>query len=164
VHIVIDAQPDPALWRSAFRDVLRGPMRRIRVMGGFLAALGLLLFAVSIGDHDDAWPAGLAVIAVGLIFALLLPARSVQGSLRRLPVALQQPQRIELTDRTVKLVSPLMSTEYAWAAFAQIREIPGVLMLMVGKYQVLPVPIGGLSPQELAQLREFVANQAFIRR
>jgi hypothetical protein len=45
-----------------------------------------------------------------------------------------------------------------------MQEIPGILLLMLSRNQVLPVPIGGLPPEQLAQLREFVANREFVRR
>jgi len=61
-------------------------------------------------------------------------------------------------------MSPLVSTEYAWAAFVKIQEIPGILMLMLSRNQVFPVPIGGVPPEQLAQLREFVANREFVVR
>lgn len=60
-------------------------------------------------------------------------------------------------------MSPLVSTEYAWAAFVKLQEVPNILLLMLSRNQVLPVPIGGLPPEQLAQLREFVANREFVR-
>jgi hypothetical protein len=163
VHIVIDVPPDPTRWRAAFRHVLRAPMRRVRVLGGVLILLGLVLILLRSDNFTVVWLSA-TVIAMGLAYALLLPARAIRRSLRRLPLTLQQPQHIELTDRSLRLTSPLVSSEYAWAAFVRTELVPGYLMLMVGKYQVMPVPVDGLTPAELDQLREFVANQAFIRR
>ncbi len=161
MHIVIDTQPDPALWRAAFRQVLRGPMRRVRIMGAILVVIGVLL---SLGSGGDApvVGAGIGVAVVGVLYALFLPARAVQLSLRRMPPSLQQPLRIELTDQYVEVTSPLIFTRYAWGAFIQIQEIPGVLLLMLSKHQTLPVPLGGVHPEELARLRTFVANRQFV--
>jgi hypothetical protein len=164
VHIVIDAQPDPALWRATFRHLLRPGLLRLRVIGGVLALFGVLVILLAAAGSDGIWPLGVLLIAMGLAYALLVPARALRASLRRLPPMLQQPQRIELTDRSVRMASPLVSSEYAWAAFVRTQEIQGVLLLMIAKNQVFPVPIGGLPPFELAQLREFLANREFIQR
>jgi hypothetical protein len=163
VHIVIDTQSDPERWRAVFRHMLRRGILRLRLVGGVLMLLGLVVVAIDVGTPADFWPLGALLIGLGLGYALVLPGKALRASLRRLPPALQQPQRIELTDRSVQMISPLVSIEYAWAAFVRIEEIPGVLLLMVARNQVLPVPIGGLAPHELAQLREFVANREFVR-
>jgi uncharacterized protein YjeT (DUF2065 family) len=164
MHIVIDTQPDPALWRAAFRHVLRRPMRRVRAFGAFFVLCGVVIIVLSAATEDALWVVGLFLLVIGVLYALLLPGRAAQTSLRRMAPALQQPQRIELTDQSVRVMSPLMSTEYAWAAFVKMQEIPGILLLMLSRNQVLPVPIGGLPPEQLAQLREFVANREFVRR
>jgi hypothetical protein len=163
VHIVIDAPPDLAVWRASFRQLLRGPVRRIRIVGIVLVLLGLVC-ALTDDGSGGLLLLGVLLVVLGLLYAVLIPVRSMRLSLRRIPPALQQPKRIELTEQSVKVTSPLILTEYAWAAFVRIQEIPGVLMLMPGRYQVVPVPIGGLAPHELAQLREFVANREFVRR
>jgi uncharacterized protein YjeT (DUF2065 family) len=163
VHIVIDAQPDPALWRRAFRELLRRPIRRVRVVGAVFVLLGVL-FAVVDDGSGGLLLIGIVLIVLGLVYAVLTPIRAVRASLRRMPPALQQPRHIELTDRSVRIALPLMSSEYAWAAFVELKEIPGMLMLMPARHQVVPVPLGGLTPYELAQLREFVANRQFVQR
>ena len=164
MHIVIDTQPDPALWRAAFRHVLRRPMRRVRAFGALFILCGAAIIVLSAAAEDTLWVVGLFLLGIGIAYALLLPARAGKASLRRMPPALQQPQRIELTDQSVRVMSPLVSTEYAWAAFVKVQEIPGILMLMLSRNQVFPVPIGGVPPEQLAQLREFVANREFVVR
>jgi uncharacterized protein YjeT (DUF2065 family) len=161
VHIVIDTPPDPALWRAAFRQVLRRPMRRVRILGALLAVLGVLLVLISDGDFAPI-VFGLALVVIGLLYSLFLPFRALQLSLRRMPPSLQQPLRFEVTDQYVEVTSPLIFTRYAWGAFVSIQEIPGVLLLMVSKHQTLPVPLGGVHPEELARLRDFVANRQFV--
>jgi hypothetical protein len=163
VHIIVDTQPDPALWRAAFRQVLRRTMRRVRILGAIFAVLGLLLAAVS-GDNSTLLGAGVGLVVVGVLYVLYLPVRALQLSMRRLPPALQQPLRFELTEQHVEVTSPLIFTRYAWGAFVSIQEAPGLLMLMLSRNQTLPVPLGGLPPEELARLRDFVANRQFVLR
>jgi hypothetical protein len=55
-----------------------------------------------------------------------------------------------------------MSSQTAWAAFTRIDEIPGQLLLRIGRRQVISVPITDVHPAQLAELREFVANRNFI--
>jgi drug/metabolite transporter (DMT)-like permease len=167
MHIIVDTQPDPALWRAAFRQVLRKSMRRVRILGAILAAIGLLLVLLAAATGgDDAAPLifGIFLIVLGALYALYLPVRALQLSVRRLPPALQQPLRIELTEQYVEVTSPLIFTRYAWGAFVRIQEAPGLLMLMLSRNQTLPVPLGGLPPEDLARLRYFVANRQFVLR
>ena len=163
MHIIVDTQPDPALWRAAFRQVLRKSMRRVRVFGAIFAVLGVLLAVVS-GDDSTLLGAGIGLVVVGALYAFYLPARALQVSMRRMPPALQQPLRIELTEQYVEVTSPLIFTRYAWGAFVRIQEAPGLLMLMLSRNQTLPVPLGGLPPEDLARLRNFVANRQFVLR
>ena len=162
MNVVVDAPPDPARWRAAFRHVLKKPVRKVRILGTALVLLGLLVLAVSGGEFTGI-VFGTGIVAIGLIYAVLAPARSVTVSLKRLPMALNQPQRIELTDRSVRISSPLMTAEYAWAAVERAELAPGYLLLMFGRYQVMPVPLDGLTPPELAELGEFTANLNYVR-
>jgi drug/metabolite transporter (DMT)-like permease len=167
MHIIVDTQPDPALWRAAFRQVLRKSMRRVRILGAILAALGVLLVLLAVatdGDDAAALILGIFLVVLGALYVLYLPVRALQLSLRRMPPALQQPQRFELTEQYVEVTSPLIFTRYAWGAFVRIQEAPGLLMLMLSRNQTLPVPLGGLPPEDLARLRNFVANRQFVLR
>ncbi len=163
MHIVIDAQPEPAVWRAAFRELLRRPVRRLRIVGAVFALAGLLLIVADNGS-GSLLLLGTLLLVLGLLYAIFIPMRSLRASMARLSPAAQQPKRIELTEQSVKVTSPLVFSEYAWAAFTQLKEVPGVLMLMPARNQVVPVPLGGLNPAELAQLREFVANRQFAHR
>jgi hypothetical protein len=159
LHIIIDAEPDLDRYAVAFRYVLRDLYRKVRILGAILAVLGVAVLALG----TDAWPVGVGLLVVGALNVVYVPRKSIQTSIRALPLVLRQPQRIEIGDPGVRILSPLMSTEYAWAAFENTREIPGQLLLMLGKRQVLPVPITTVPPQQLAELREFLANRAFVR-
>jgi hypothetical protein len=167
VHIIVDTQPDPALWRAAFRQVLRPTMRRVRILGAILAVLGVLVLLLAASTDGDPVPlvgCGVFLVVLGVLYALYLPVRALQLSMRRMPPALQQPLRFELTEQYVEVTSPLIFTRYAWGAFVRIQEAPGLLMLMLSKNQTLPVPLGGLPPEDLARLRDFVANRQFVLR
>ncbi len=157
VHIVIDAT-DPERYRTAFRYVLRPVRLRLAVLGGLLVVLG----GVEIALSTDGWPLGVVLVAMGLAFGLLLPLRLVGASMRALNPIAAGPTRFELTDQWVGSVSPLMSGQISWAAYSRIDEIPGQLLLRVGRRQITAVPTGSLTPQQLAELREFVANRNFI--
>jgi hypothetical protein len=159
LHIIIDAEPDLDRYATAFRHVLRDAYRKVRILGAILAVLGVAVLALG----TDAWPVGAGLVVLGVLYVFYVPRKSLRTSMRALPLVLRQPQRIEIGDPGVRILSPLMSTEYAWAAFENTREIPGQLLLMLGKRQVLPVPITTVPPQQLAELREFLANRAFVR-
>ena len=162
MNIVVDAPPDPARWRAAFRHVMKKPARRVRILGAVLVLSGLFMLLVGGGEFVRVVIAA-TLIVVGLIYAVLAPALAVSRSLRRMPMALNQPQRIELTDSSVRVGSPLITTEYAWAAVDRADLVPGYLLLMFGRYQVMPVPLDGLTPAEQAELAEFTANLNYVR-
>ena len=116
MHIVIDTQPDPALWRAAFRHVLRRPMRRVRAFGAVFILCGAAIIVLSAAAENTLWVVGLFLLVIGIAYALLLPARAGKAS------------------------------------------------VMLSRNQMFPVPIGGVPPEQLAQLREFVANREFVVR
>jgi hypothetical protein len=159
VHIIVDAQPDTDRYAAAFRHVLGSVYRRVRVLGGILVVLGFALIAL----EPDIWPLSFVLFAVGVLYVIYVPWKSIRASVRMLPLVLRQPQRIEIAEQGVRILSPLMSTEYAWGAFEKTEEIPGQLLLMLSRRQVLPIPLAGVPPQQLAELREFLANRAFVR-
>jgi hypothetical protein len=101
---------DERRYAAAFRYVLHDAFRRVRVLGGIFALLGILLIV----GPADVWPLGVALVVVGALFALVMPGKSIRASVRNLPLALRQPQRIEVTDQAVRVASPLISMEYAW--------------------------------------------------
>jgi hypothetical protein len=159
VQIIVDAPPDPGRYAVAFRHLLRSGMIRIRLFGAVFTLLGLV--ALLAPPHDAT--AGVPLIFVGLLLGLFVPFNAVRASIRNLPLILRQPQRFEITEQSVRALSPLVSSEYAWGAFVATRRLPDLLMLMLSKRQVLPVPLTGVPPQQLAELDEFLANRAFIR-
>ncbi len=159
MHIIIDAEPDLDRYATAFRYVSRDAYRKVRIVGIIVAVIGVAVLALG----ADAWPFGLGLLVLGVLYLFYVPRKSLQSSMRALPMVLRQPQRIEIGDPGVRILSPLMSTEYAWAAFMKTQEIPGQLLLMLGKRQVLPVPLTTVPPEQLAELREFLADQAFVR-
>lgn len=159
MHIIIDAEPDLDRYAAAFRYAARDAYRRVRIVGVILAVVGAALLALD----TDLWPFGGGLLLLGVLYLVYIPRKSISASIRRLPLVLRQPQRIEIGEPGVRVLSPLMSTEYAWAAFEKTQEIPGQLLLMLSKRQVLPVPLTTVPPQQLAELREFLANRAFVR-
>jgi hypothetical protein len=163
VHIVIDTQPDPARYSAAFRHVLRPAMVRIRIMGVLLTlvVLGVVALDASAGRPFEALAVPLLVLGLGL--ALVLPLRSRQVSMRALPEAFRQPSRIELTEQSVRISSPLFHTEYAWGAFVRTVELPGQVLLMLSLRQFVSVPTDRLDPAQLHELRQVLANRLFVR-
>jgi hypothetical protein len=157
VHIVIDAS-DPERYRDAFRHVVRPVRLRLALVGALFVLLGVVEFALASGS----WQLGVVLVAMGLAFGLLLPLRLVSASMRMLNPIAAGPTRFELTDRYVGSVSPLMSSQIAWAAYTRIDEIPGQILLRMGRRQITSVPTGGLTPEQLAELRAFVADRNFI--
>jgi hypothetical protein len=163
VHIVIDAQPDPARYSAAFRYVLRRAMVRIRILGVLLTlvVLGVIALDASTGKPFEALAVPLLVLGVGL--ALVLPLRSRQVSLRAVPEAFRQPSRIELSEQSVRISSPLFHTEYAWGAFVRTVELPGQVLLMLSPRQFVSVPTDRLDPAQRQELHQFLANRQFVR-
>jgi hypothetical protein len=151
VHIQIEAQ-DPSRYRAAFRHILR--RRRVRrvIVIGILAVLGVAyLFVPSMR------PLGVLLLLVSSLF-LLLPAIGARSSMRRLSAMAALPTYFELTDQYVRSVTPLHLSQMSWAAFTSIEEIPGQLLLMPARLQVISVPTTGLRADQLAELRAFLAH------
>jgi YcxB-like protein len=163
VHIVIDAQPDPARYSAAFRHLMRRGMVRVRIVGVVVTLLVLGVVALDAYRGEPFEALALPLLILGLGLALVLPMRGRQVSLRALPEAFRQPSRIELTEQSVRISSPLFHTEYAWGAFVRSVELPGQVLLMLSARQFVSVPTDRLDPAQLYQLRQFLANRQFAR-
>jgi uncharacterized protein YjeT (DUF2065 family) len=115
----------PALYKEAVRHLSRATFLRVRIVGGFVAVLGALLLLPDM----DAAPAGGALIAVGLMFIFYAPYAALQKSLRVSAPALGEPWKYEWTDETLKVSTPLATSEYRWNTFRSAHEYGDLWLL-----------------------------------
>jgi uncharacterized protein YjeT (DUF2065 family) len=166
VHIIVDVPPGSQRWQDALRRLSRRPLRRIRLFGVAFGLIGLGILVLDHGTFVGRYT-GIVLLVCGLLLAVLLPARALRAGLKRLPASLVgQPHRFELTDHSFRSTSPLMNAEYAWEVFEGTDFVPGYLFLKISSYgnQAIPVPLDGLAPAQLDELRAFVAARALVPR
>jgi hypothetical protein len=161
VHLSIDA-PDSDRYLTALRHTARGTRRGVRITGVVLLCLGLaLLLPPFLLFPHASFPVQLGYIILGVpsaVFGGALIVAPIRYSTSNLSTLVTQPCRYELTDEQMRQTSPMHSTELAWSAVDRIEEIPGQMLLWVGKRQFHSVPTTGLTEDQLAELRRFAAD------
>jgi hypothetical protein len=152
VRIRIEVGPDTQLCTAAESYVHSGHRWSTRALALSPVIVGvLLLFA---GGH--AWLMSAGLIIVGLVEATILPWLVPRMRGRAWARNPRHPRMVELRDEDVRSVSATYDLTRPWVVFDRIVPLPGQYLLMMGKTHYISVPTGGLSPDESAELRDFL--------
>jgi hypothetical protein len=156
MRIRIEACRDRRLRAAAESYVLasRRPVGRLLALSPIVAGM-LLLFG-----GRRAWVFAAALIAVGLLEAVVMPWAQPRVGGWGAERGARHPHLVELHDGGVRCVSAGFDVDRPWSMFQRIVELPGQYLLMAGGRHYVSVPTGGLSEDQLADLRALLDRRA----
>ncbi|MGW3471493.1 YcxB family protein [Saccharopolyspora sp. NPDC000995] len=139
--------------RRTIRFLVRNHLMLIRILGGLLALLGLLLVVL-----DPSEPFGYTAVVGGLLLVLAIGPILVAVAMRMQAAAIKQGFRLVLNDEWMQISYPLCESRLWWAGLGRAVETPEVWYVMFGKAQAVVVPKGVMTPQQQAEFAAFVVR------
>jgi hypothetical protein len=160
VEITVVSGSERALYEAAFRHAMKSQVRLARQLGGIavVAGIGATVWFFA-GQHSI----GMLLFAGTLVAFGYFYIRS--ASLAR-PRSLHNLGRQQLRERTYTLTDdwliiegPYGRSQISWYAYRKAVELPGMVLLTSGRSVITPVPTADLAPEQLQQLRTFLAGR-----
>ncbi|MEV4141125.1 YcxB family protein [Dactylosporangium sp. NPDC049742] len=152
--------------RRTIAVVMRPQVRRMRIMGGILLALGALLIATG-------GPLELIVmtLVLGVLIATVIGPLTASRAVRMQSHVIKDGFQMTLTDEWVGVVYPLVESRYRWAGVDSVVETPDAWYMMLGKVQSLTIPKDTMTDEQRAEFAAFLvaeqqrqAGRAFLGR
>jgi hypothetical protein len=160
VHIEFTQLPNPDRERRHMRLLFANQFRGRRVLMIVLAILMVLLGVVLIAAGASVF--GAALLAFGALYPLLVLVsfrRSGDRFVRRFAKVNSVPKRVTITDTDVSFTSPYQHVAWAWSAIDTVTDLGEVVLGKCGEAPVLAIPLTGMSPSQVAELRAFLSGR-----
>jgi hypothetical protein len=143
----------------ALRRIGRGRLLLIRVLGGFLILLGLLVMLtrrpLDIG-------LGLVMIIIGG-YVIAIPLLLMRYAIRGLPRYLRsEPGVLEISDTGVRQTYTHVRSEHDWPAFERAVERPDMWILYLSRSLALYVPKQPLTDAQRAEITGLLASRGLV--
>ncbi|GAA4559495.1 YcxB family protein [Planotetraspora kaengkrachanensis] len=151
MQISMQVPHDEKRLRRTLRFLLRPQLKLIRIMGGVLIVLGLVLVAM---DPSD--PIAYLAMILGLLFAVAVAPIAMAQSMRAQSDVIKDGFHVTLDDEWVTVVYPLAESRFRWAGLGRVVETPEVWYIMFGKYQAVTIPKGSMADEQRAEFAAFV--------
>jgi hypothetical protein len=146
------AELNQAQLTRAVRYPIHWPILLGRCLGAFMALYGL---AVAIyGDTV----AGLWCLAFGVLLAFGLPWLQIRRASGHVRSRLRGPITYRFDDDGIHTAAEHADGVLRWPLIDQVRQQPDLLLLRLGKHQVIPVPVGPLPPETRTELTAFAQS------
>jgi hypothetical protein len=160
MRVCVKVSPDERLCIASERHVLGG-RRKVIVLAGLVpicAGLGLLFFG------REAWLPAAEMLALGVIDLTVLPLVLPRVRGRRWARSPGHPRLIEVTADGVRTVCHTFELTRPWNLVADVVELPGQYLLMLGRRHYIAIPTGPLSASEHDDLRTLLSTRenAFV--
>jgi hypothetical protein len=158
VHIEFIQLPDADRERRHMRLIFAHQWRGRRILMIALAGLMVLLGVATVAA--GATFLGAALLVFGALYPLLVVVsfrRTADRFVRRFAKVHSVPQRITITDNDVSVTSPFQHVAWAWSAVDTVIDLGEVVLGKCGAAPVLLIPLTGMSPPQVAELRAFLA-------
>jgi hypothetical protein len=146
------AELDQAQLTTAVRYAIRRSILFGRCLGAFMALYGL---AVAISEDAVA---GLSCVAFGVLLTFGLPWLQIRRATARVQRRLRGPITYRFDDDGIHTAAELADGVLRWPLIGQVRKKPDLLLLWLGKHQVIPIPVGQLPPETRTALAAFVQS------
>ncbi|GAA3337821.1 hypothetical protein GCM10020358_15590 [Amorphoplanes nipponensis] len=150
------AEPDERLLGAAVRHVSRQRFMVLRVAGLLLGAVGSLCWLVLDGSRSYL-VLGLT-LAIALFFGVVLVELAARQATRMSVKRVSRPTTYRFGPAGVGVGTELVRTEMSWAAIRSTEELPGQVILALAGGGFVPVPVGGLTGEQLAELRALLSG------
>lgn len=153
MQITLSVPYDAQLLRRTVKFLVRPQLRRVRLLGGVIILLGLLVLLL-----DPADAVAYAMVACGVGFVFVVPPLTVAFALRAQSDAVRQGFNMTLDDDGVRVTYPLVESRYQWAALDRVVETPEAWYLMCGKAQAMTMPKDAMAPEQQTEFAAFAAR------
>ncbi|GAA4597442.1 hypothetical protein GCM10023194_72320 [Planotetraspora phitsanulokensis] len=158
MRISVSVPHDEKLLRRTVKFLLRPQLKFIRIMGGVLVVLGLVLVAM---DPSD--PIAHLAMILGLLFVVAVAPIAVARSMRGVPDVLKHGFHVTLDDEWAIVTYPLAESRFRWAGLGRVVETPEVWYIMFGKYQAVTIPKGPMTEEQREEFAAFVGRLQHTR-
>jgi hypothetical protein len=137
--------------RRTLQFILRPQLKFIRIMGGVLIVLGLVLVAL-----EPSMPVAYGAVVLGLLFVVAIAPITVARSMRMQSNVIKDGFHMTLDDEWVTVTYPLAESRFRWAGLGRVIETPEVWYIMFGKIQAVTIPKDPMTEQQRAEFAAFV--------
>jgi hypothetical protein len=151
VQISMQVPHDEKRLRRTLRFLLRPQLKLIRIMGGVLIVLGLVLVAL---DPSD--PIAYLAMILGLLFVVAVAPIAMAQSMRAQSDVIRDGFHVTLDDEWVTVAYPLAESRFRWAGLGRVVETPEVWYIMFGKVQAVTIPKAPMTDEQRAEFAAFV--------
>jgi hypothetical protein len=155
---VFEGQPDRATITAAVRHVSRRRMWIFYALGLVIALAGLVNLLT-----EGGMAAGITFIVLGAVWIVVMPAIALRKAVKRGMKQVSHPTTYRIDENGVTQNNMMATSTFRWPMITAIEELPGQVLVRVGKLQFVPLPTATVpEPTRLAMvafLRAQVALQ-----
>jgi hypothetical protein len=161
VEITVTSSGGRELYAAAVRHVLKPRIRAGRRFGVALAIVGIgAIVWFFVGPHSFGLLLfGVTLATLAYYYVLSYGRSALRASVNNLGRQHLRTRTLTLTDDYLIIEGPYEQSRISWYAFRCAEELPGMLLLTSGRSMLWPVPLAGLDPEQLQQVRSFVAGR-----
>ncbi len=159
MYVRIDIPAGSPWLPVALRRIGRARLRLIRILGGFLILLGLLVML-----NRRPVDIGLGVVAIILGgYVIAIPLVLIRYGMRGLPKYLRsEPGVLEISDTGVRQTYTHVRSEHDWPAFERVADRPDMWILYLSRSLALYVPKQPLTDAQRAEVSGLLASRGLV--
>jgi hypothetical protein len=147
---VFEGQPDREMITTAVRHVSRPSLW---ILYGFGIAVALFgAGTIVAGDVGT----GVVFIVVGVAWTLVMPAYAIRKAVRRCMKLIGHRTAYRVDDEGVAQNNAMAASIFRWPMIIRVDELPGQVVLRVGKAQFVPLPTTSMSGAQRAAMVAFL--------
>ncbi|GAB3336132.1 YcxB family protein [Micromonospora halotolerans] len=163
MHIRFDVPADPTYPGRVAAALSSVRLRRYGYIGGVLAAVGAIGFALSrsFAGGDRISPLCVALVVGGLLSMAYSPW--VRWRARRRSSRYAVEGAYDITDDNIMMRSGSESGGIAWDGVAQVRDTPQFWIVYVGRMPATVIPRRLMSAEDAETLRAFMAERGLLQ-
>ncbi|MET7969366.1 YcxB family protein [Micromonospora sp. NPDC005305] len=163
MHIRFDVPADPAYPGRVAAALSSVRLRKYGYIGGVLAAVGAIGFALSqaFARGDRLSPLCLALVLGGVLSMLYSPW--VRWRARRRSSRYAVEGAYDITDDNIMMRSGSESGGIAWDGVAQVRDTPEFWIVYVGRMPATVIPRRLMSTDDAETLRAWMAERGLLQ-
>ena len=151
MQISVSVADDEQRLRRTIRFLLRPQLKLIRVLGGVIIVLGLVLVALK-----PTAPPYYGALLLGLLFVFAVGPFAVARSMRVQSTAIRDGFHLRLDDECLTVSYPLVESRFRWAGLGRVIETAEVWYIMFGKLQAVTIPKAPMTEEQRAEFAAFV--------
>lgn len=139
--------------RRTLQFTIHPQLKPMRILGGLLSALGLVLMLLQPAMRTLVLSFG--VVVLGLLCVVAIEPIVVARSMRMQPDFIKDGSRITIGDEWVTISHPFVELRLRWVGLGRIVETPEAWYAMFGKIQAIMIPKDSLTAEQRFQFAAF---------